>query len=78
MSALRSVVVCWIIDDGERMNKTVTKVVQLSARNRADTSSTACKRSRRIGRCCQQRGSQTHPDGGCATSLRARERPRER
>ena len=43
------------------MNKTVLQIAQLSARNRTGTASTAGKRSRRIGRCCQQRGSPTHP-----------------
>ena len=48
-------------DDCERMNETAIQVAQLSTRNRADTASTAVKRSRRTGRCCQQRGSTTHP-----------------
>jgi len=43
------------------MNKTVIQVAQLSARKLTDTASTAGKRSRRIRRCCQERGSPTHP-----------------
>jgi len=66
-------------DTLERMNKTTIKVAQLSARNRADTASTAGKRNRCIGRCCQQRGSPTHPGvsfrlnktGPCSASLQA-------
>ncbi len=53
--------------------------VQEPAAGAADTASTAGKRNRCIGRCCQQRGSPTHPGvsfrlnktGPCSASLQA-------